>query len=802
MLRQQKKIICGIALLTAVLFGFSQIPLTALAQVNPVSLEGLSLPKTSSPFAPTQPSTGTTQTGSTVTTQTTSPTTAATSKQQAPATSNEGKGIIDMVQSSLAWPVMVGINAVLYVINTILSTAVTLAGSILNTAYDFNINTSPADLKVVQVGWAVVRDISNSLFILVLLWISFTIIFNLENLGGRKLFIRILMVALVINFSLVMVTAVFGLSNAFAKVFADQIQTNDPAGLMMNIFKVQSNVNDLTADEQKQWTAAMEKNDNSDYKPPAGQSSGSSGTGTATPSPNSAYNWGLKDTLLASVGIQPAKAQWAGAAVGCGAGAVLGGPIGCVIGGASGALAQVLAQKATNNFGASSQAAIRLALSNAFLFMTIIVFLIGALVLFARAVMMIILSIFAPLALLTFVVPSGSLRHYWTDWVKSLFNWALFAPGFYFLFYLNLFILQQYNNSKASEYIMLSAINVDRIIQVIIAIFLMFAAVKLARKTGGAMADFAMGAMQKGGAVAAGWMTGRIATGAGALARRYSPQIEKGVSAIGEVRGLRTLAAPITRKAQEFTEEQRNIFEKTQAKYKGKGLDYIVQDIKRSPLAETKVAATLAALEQPGGAKKLSDNGVDLSSILKMADAKKYNVEKAINPILRARPDLVKKNYVQGATSDRDALEKFVSRMKADDVANMDWGGVITSGNHGQMVNLLLTKGGNPERVAKLSEAMFKLDRQKRQQVSNSLQQFVNTQIQGLEQTDKILYESYVKYFASQQGKHLGGVNVPSHILDAYALLRAQQRQQRRTPPPTQNPPAQPPTNPPNQPNP
>jgi len=75
-------------------------------------------------------------------------------------------------------------------------------------------------------AWGVVRDLSNIFFILILLYIAIQIILGLGGGGAKKMIARVIIIALLINFSLFFTEVVIDAANILALVFYNQLQTN------------------------------------------------------------------------------------------------------------------------------------------------------------------------------------------------------------------------------------------------------------------------------------------------------------------------------------------------------------------------------------------------------------------------------------------------------------------------------------------------------------------------------------------------------------------------------------------------
>lgn len=75
----------------------------------------------------------------------------------------------------------------------------------------------------VEQGWRVVRDIANASFIFILLFAAITFIVKQDTPSLRRILTRVILVAIVINFSLFMTRAIVDAGNILARVFYEKI---------------------------------------------------------------------------------------------------------------------------------------------------------------------------------------------------------------------------------------------------------------------------------------------------------------------------------------------------------------------------------------------------------------------------------------------------------------------------------------------------------------------------------------------------------------------------------------------------
>lgn len=108
-------------------------------------------------------------------------------------------------------------------------------------AYFFNIlisiTLSSTMFKSVFISnaWAVVRDLSNIFFILILLYIAIQIILGLGGTNVKKMITKVIIIALLINFSMFFTEVVIDSSNILALIFYNKISTGKKDPVTGNI---------------------------------------------------------------------------------------------------------------------------------------------------------------------------------------------------------------------------------------------------------------------------------------------------------------------------------------------------------------------------------------------------------------------------------------------------------------------------------------------------------------------------------------------------------------------------------------
>ncbi len=112
---------------------------------------------------------------------------------------------------------------IFYIPSTFISS---LSGRLFDTFVNIALGSSmyrePAAAFVVG-GWAIVRDIANVFFIFILLYIALGLVLSLHHFDAKKLISKVVIIALLINFSLFFTRAVVDTSNILALVFYNSI---------------------------------------------------------------------------------------------------------------------------------------------------------------------------------------------------------------------------------------------------------------------------------------------------------------------------------------------------------------------------------------------------------------------------------------------------------------------------------------------------------------------------------------------------------------------------------------------------
>jgi hypothetical protein len=83
-----------------------------------------------------------------------------------------------------------------------------------------------ANSTFIPTAWAVVRDLSNIFFILILLYIAVKIILNLGGSEAKKMIAKVIIIALLINFSMFFTEVIIDTSNILALIFYNKMEVS------------------------------------------------------------------------------------------------------------------------------------------------------------------------------------------------------------------------------------------------------------------------------------------------------------------------------------------------------------------------------------------------------------------------------------------------------------------------------------------------------------------------------------------------------------------------------------------------
>lgn len=129
------------------------------------------------------------------------------------------------------------INVVAFGILSLSALILTGAGYFLDFA--LNPGLGFVNSSIVQLGWGIALSVANLFFILILLLIAFGFIFNIESFGAKQSLGKLIVAALLINFSLVIAGALVDFSQVVAGYFIEPLSSiSTYIGGLMNFQKL------------------------------------------------------------------------------------------------------------------------------------------------------------------------------------------------------------------------------------------------------------------------------------------------------------------------------------------------------------------------------------------------------------------------------------------------------------------------------------------------------------------------------------------------------------------------------------
>lgn len=109
-----------------------------------------------------------------------------------------------------------------------------LAGNLFNASIQFSLTGKVFDAKentMIKDGWTLVRDLLNLVFIFILLFAAISTILQYGNMDIKKILPSLIIVALLVNFSMMIAKMVIDASHIFAWEFYNQIDVKNEEGL-------------------------------------------------------------------------------------------------------------------------------------------------------------------------------------------------------------------------------------------------------------------------------------------------------------------------------------------------------------------------------------------------------------------------------------------------------------------------------------------------------------------------------------------------------------------------------------------
>lgn len=160
----------------------------------------------------------------------------------------EGLFSIDSVATSV---ISKGLTTTTYLLGFAGGWLVQIAAQMVN--WSLNLNSNIISSRLVQVGWLITRDLANLGFVLAIILIAFFTIFRFNNYDTKNMLVKLVISALLINFSLVIAGVFVDFAGVLTNFFLSKATAGNPVKLgenLANAFQAQrflQTSDDLTA---------------------------------------------------------------------------------------------------------------------------------------------------------------------------------------------------------------------------------------------------------------------------------------------------------------------------------------------------------------------------------------------------------------------------------------------------------------------------------------------------------------------------------------------------------------------------
>ncbi|NUM25556.1 MAG: hypothetical protein HUU49_02920 [Candidatus Buchananbacteria bacterium] len=112
--------------------------------------------------------------------------------------------------------------------------------------------------KAVNVGWTLVRDVSNLFFVLVVLAIAIGTILRIESYNFKKFLPKVLIMAVLVNFSLTIAGLILDFAQVIMMTFVAAFVKVGGGGNLMQILQVNEMINAAANTQSEGWTAEID----------------------------------------------------------------------------------------------------------------------------------------------------------------------------------------------------------------------------------------------------------------------------------------------------------------------------------------------------------------------------------------------------------------------------------------------------------------------------------------------------------------------------------------------------------------
>ncbi|MBU6415068.1 hypothetical protein KGQ34_02415 [Patescibacteria group bacterium] len=314
-----------------------------------------------------------------------------------------------------------------------------MVAGFLDQAVTLALNLPMDQIGFVVQGWKIIRDVSNMFYVLILLWVALGTIFDFPKYNVREILPKLVISALLINFSLPLGTLVINTTNALANVFyqgivdagtgingegkgrllADKILENTDFVKIMEA-SVQA---DLAAQNENLAKTIKDEDENLKHvktgKTDANGNAVTIDCSGGQTSPNAPLIF--KDTVSILASVTQCK---------------------------DALLAYRAKTEAAQGYDLLTFARVSAIIWKLILIPTMIfVLFAAALFIFIRTISLAFLLIFGPFVFLAWALPDT--RQYWTTWWDKLLKWSFFMPVLMFMLFLSITMMTTFTGEQS-----------------------------------------------------------------------------------------------------------------------------------------------------------------------------------------------------------------------------------------------------------------------------------------------------------------------------------------------------------------
>ncbi len=532
-------------------------------------------------------------------------------------TVNPTTGNMESKNTPVTWAtrlVLTSIVGIVNFINSYLVYAVAWAGGMM----DATINIAMAPLQgvgAIETGWRISRDVANVFFIFFLLTIAIATILRIEKYGAKALLAKLIIAAILINFSLVIAQVVVDASNVLGITFVSKIHpVSDKIAAVLEISKMRSQ-------------------------------------GTGAP-PKTTVPFSVAPGTLSAVANQNTGFAKGGGIV-------------------------PLNPSAANPLDPLVNEMFYVTMIFIFQLLVMFVFLALAILFIIRTVALMLIFILAPLGFLFSVLPAT--QSYANEWWKNLFSWSFFFPASTFMLYIAIsfgYELRNINfqgNQASNQGLAFATITMICLLMgsLIVARKMGIYGASAVMGYGNKLRGRARGYLGKGLRYAT---VGAVGAGAGYAATKFSPAAGRMAERYGTNPFMRTLVKPLAR-LQQVGAQQASPKEKRWEEIVGRGDSSFKAAYAATVTPSERAAARKVALKKDKG-HLLSAEDLQKEHARATVDNDRKALQSIykVNPKLAAlgEPDPVKQqiavNSAVKALSTKDIEEKLDAKALKDDM--------------------------------------------------------------------------------------------------------------------------------------